>query len=153
MNLAITTDEDGPGKGEIVFPITVNKIKFDGGDAYRGKRLFGGKCGDFVSVRPCAERHGKKTFLGILIGEVAVSMGVVFDKKDGTLGVQRYGHNPMIFIPDLNEVVFGYESWWGPIRNADELRQITDEDIQNVWYVKALKALTSSETVSGGRDG
>lgn len=47
--------------------------------------------------------------------------------------------NPAIFVPDLNRVVWGMESWWGPIESKEKLHQITDEDISNVWYVKAAK--------------
>jgi hypothetical protein len=31
------------------------------------------------------------------------------------------------------------------IKSEAELKAITDEDIQNVWYVKALKQLESKE--------
>jgi hypothetical protein len=47
----------------------------------------------------------------------------------------------MIFIPEVNEVVWGCGSWWGKIKSEDDLKTITDEDINNVWYVKALNQL------------
>jgi hypothetical protein len=49
--------------------------------------------------------------------------------------------NPVIFIPDIMRVVLGIESWWSVIRKPEDLKQITDADIQNVWYVKALKSM------------
>lgn len=50
--------------------------------------------------------------------------------------------NPAIWVPELEKVVWGDSSWWGPIeKKEDAERLITDADIQNVWYVKALKRL------------
>lgn len=39
----------------------------------------------------------------------------------------------------------GYESWWGFIKTVEDFQEITDEDISNVWYVKALKELSEQE--------
>jgi hypothetical protein len=39
----------------------------------------------------------------------------------------------------------GYESWWGQINSPEELKAITDVDIQNVWYVKALKEMAEKK--------
>jgi hypothetical protein len=102
-------------------------------------------------VRPVGEEYGNKTFLGVLLGEMAVSQACSFDQATGTLKVDRCMFNPMIFIPEKNTVVFGYESWWGTIKTEDQLRQITDVDIQNIWYVKALKQI-SDLVAKGGED-
>ena len=47
----------------------------------------------------------------------------------------------MIFVPELNEVVWGCGSFWQKIRSKEQLKNITDGDINNVWYVKALKQI------------
>jgi len=57
-------------------------------------------------------------------------------------------HNPMIFIPEHNAVVFGCESWWDRIKDESHLRAITDADIENVWHVKALRWLAAASTPS-----
>ena len=49
-------------------------------------------------------------------------------------------NNPAIFVPELKRIVWGMESWWGAVKSEDELKEITDEDIDNVWYVKLLKS-------------
>ena len=54
-------------------------------------------------------------------------------------------HNPAIWVPDLKKIVFGMESWWGVLRSRTISKQITDADIQNVWYVKALQALEGGD--------
>lgn len=46
---------------------------------------------------------------------------------------------------DLQRIIFGAESWWGIIESLEELKDITDDDINNIWYVKALKAMHKDE--------
>jgi len=50
-------------------------------------------------------------------------------------------YNPAIYIPKIGKVIYGMESWWKVINNKEELKDITDNDINNVWYVQALKIL------------
>lgn len=49
--------------------------------------------------------------------------------------------NPAIFVFDLNKIIYGCESWWGVIKSEEDLNSISDCDIDNVWYVRALKTL------------
>lgn len=132
------------GREIMEFPITVSKIEFEKDETLRPELLFGGSCGDMVSVRPCAEEYENKTFLGVLIGEVALGQGCRFNKETGELIIHRATHNPAIFIPDRNAVVYGCGSWWGKIKDEKQLREITDNDIQNVWYVKALNQIQNT---------
>ena len=53
--------------------------------------------------------------------------------------------NPAIYVPELRKIVFGCESWWGEIQSPDEIKDITDDDISNVWYVKLVKAMENPE--------
>ena len=57
--------------------------------------------------------------------------------------------NPVIFIPDLMRVVLGIESWWVVIKKPKDLKKITDADIQNVWYAKALKSMHKDSVKTG----
>lgn len=132
---------------EIQFPITVESIKFGDGENYHPKLLFRGKCGDMVSVRPCGDKFDGKTFLGVLIGEVPLSISARWNRESATLTIERSMFNPMIFIPEVNEVVFGCGSWWTRIKSEDQLRKITDHDIANVWYVKALNQLEGAKAL------
>lgn len=99
-----------------------------------------------VSVKPCAERFGGRTYLGVLLGEIA--QGISIGTKGPELHYDMAYHNPAILIPELDEVVFGNASWWGRIRDENHLRQITDEDISNVWYVKALNQIAAAAEAS-----
>jgi len=126
----------------IEFPITVTEIDCDdNSEAIHEKLLLGGKCGDMVAVRPCGKEYGDKTYLGVLLGEVAMSVSCRFDAEAGKLTLFQSYHNPAMYVPDLKKVIYGCGSWWGKINNEDDLKQITNQDISNVWYVKAMKAL------------
>jgi hypothetical protein len=54
-------------------------------------------------------------------------------------------NNPAIFVFDLKKIVYGAESWWGMVESEDDLRDITDSTIDNVWYVKAMKEMASGD--------
>lgn len=123
------------------YPITVTDIKFTGAKTLKDKALFGGPCGTFVSIRSCRPEHGDKTYLGVLLGDLALAQSAHFDAASGVLTIEPAYYNPAIFVPDLSCVLMGSESWWGTIDSEADLKQITDADIQNVWYVKALKSL------------
>jgi len=125
------------------FPIEVQDITYDQDSPYwkASGVLTRAKCGDMVAVRPCAEEHEGKTFLGIYLGEVPLSLGVRYDPEEKELLVTRGRYNPAIFVPELDDIVLGAESWWGQIESEDQLREITDDDIENVWYVRALNGL------------
>lgn len=96
-----------------------------------------GTQGALVSVRPVGEEYKKKTYLGFLIGEIALGSSITME--DGKIQLNFSGHNPAIFVPELGKVIYGCESWWGEIESEAELKEITDEDIDNVWYVKLWK--------------
>lgn len=133
----------------IKYPITVKAVKYDDRPhtaPYLDKLLYGrSKCGDFVAVRPCGSEFDGKTYLGVLLGSLALSQLVRFNEETGELTLQRAMHNPMIYIPELARVVFGCQSFWGRIRDETRLSEITGADIQNLWYVPALKALQARE--------
>jgi hypothetical protein len=130
---------DDPG----FFPVEVKDIKFLPPFNLVESQI---KPGTFVSVRPCSEDDGKKTFLGIFLGDLfTMDPLVAYDTRNGQLRIVAAKTNPAMFVPDLGRIVWGYESWWGEIESPDQLRQITDEDIQNVWYVKAMEQMTKKE--------
>jgi hypothetical protein len=141
----VDDDDDLESPAEPKFPMTVNAIKFAQEPPLSPSYRY--KCGQFVSVRPCDEKFENKTYLGIFLGELALSLGYQFKPEDGVLTVCRGFYNPAILIPDMGEVVYGCGSWWGAIKKPEDLKKITDLDIENVWYVKALKALDTDITV------
>lgn len=133
----------------IKYPITVNDIDHHNGPILRTRVIGGGSCGQFVSIRPCDPVYEGKTYLGILLGDLATGVAVQFQPNDGKLFVAPAWYNPAIYVPDLKRVVFGYESWWGEIESEAHLRKITESDIQNVWYVQALKQLAEAQATPG----
>lgn len=96
--------------------------------------------GDLVSVRPVG---GEKTYLGVMLGNLATGEATVaYSARDKRVQV-LLDANPAIYVFELARIVRGRESWWGVIRSEEDLRRITDFDIENAWCVRALKALAA----------
>jgi len=131
---------------QIEYPITVNDITYGNNKALTD--YYGGNCGDMVAVRPCGDEYGDKTYLGILLGQIALSQYITFNKESGELEASMCRHNPAMFVPDINKIIYGIGSWWCVIESPDQLGLISDADIENVWYVKALKQLSGAETTN-----
>lgn len=123
----------------IEYPIQVNSIKCD-----KMKQLMMGRAGSLVKIRPCNKEYGGKTYLGLYLGNQPWSQTVSYNEESGELTVGM-ATNPAIYVFDLQRIIFGAESWWGIIESQEELRDITDGDINNLWYVKALKAMYKEE--------
>lgn len=123
----------------IEYPIQVNSIKCD-----KMKQLMMGRAGSLVKIRPCNKEYGDKTYLGLYLGNQPWSQTVSYNKELGELTV-GVATNPAIYVFDLQRIIFGAESWWGIIESLEELKDITDDDINNIWYIKALKAMNKEE--------
>lgn len=133
----------------IKFPIEVSEIKTQSLYGNKNKpNSWCCKCGQLVQVRPCDEKYKSKTFLGILLGDLPLEIFITYNKESKELHISGYD-NPAIFVPELREIIWGCESWWGEIKNEEELRQISDDDIQNVWYVKMLKTMAKENKEKG----
>ena len=108
--------------------------------------ISGASCGDLVSVRPCDDEYEGKTFLGIFIGEIALgTMGTI---KENEITCSFCHTNPAIFVPAIKKVIFGCGSWWGKINSEEDFKQITDDTIDNTWYVQMLKGLDNGRTTT-----
>lgn len=98
-----------------------------------------GKKGALVRVKPCDDKYEGKTYVGYLLGELATGSSI--QVSEGKLQCNWAGYNPAIFVPELGEVIMGYASWWGVIKSEEDFKVISDDDIANVWYVKAWRRL------------
>lgn len=122
---------------EIQFPITVKSVEI--------KKPFSlYKAGGLAKVRPCGEDYGGKTYIGIFLGELTDGAYCTYNKNSGELTIGCTG-NPAIFVPELNSIIWGCESWWSRIDKETDCKEITDADIQGTWYVKLLKEIASKE--------
>ena len=126
---------------DVEFPIEVAEIKYLG-DLFT--HLNRNKPGQMVMIRPVADEYNNKTFLGVYLGDLPSHSMYAYNKSQKCLIVMQRT-NPAIFVFKLEKVIWGYESWWGPIKSEEQLREITDEDIQNIWYVKLLREGFQSE--------
>lgn len=117
----------------IEYPLTIQGIEnaeIDGHDAK--------DCGCLCEVKPCSEEYHGKTYLGFYLGRFPISIYSSYDEKTGILN-NRAMTNPAIFIPELKKIIYGAESWWRKIDKIEDFQGITDEDIENTWYVRLLK--------------
>ena len=127
-------DEQNTLEMDFKYPITIKGIKKS---PFRDMSI-GAKKGDFVAVRPCGN---EKTYLGLYLGDMPLEILCHLENETQILNITQHG-NPAIFVFDLSDIVWGCGSWWGKIKDEKHLMEITDGDIQNIWYVKALKKLT-----------
>lgn len=134
------------GVDEMEYPITVDQLDVG---SVQVEECFSCKPGDLIAIRPCGEGYEKKTFLGIMIGDLPIGTIVSYRPSTKTLEIIPKT-NPAILIPQLGKIVYGYESWWVKIKNEEDLKQITDEDIKNIWYVKALQQLMAEDNETTG---
>lgn len=106
----------------------------------------------FVDIRPVDD---KKTYLGFYIGDLATSISLNYNKKSKVFQIGKGMYNPAIYVFELKRIVMGYESWWGKCKDQEKakldfilgnpIEQISDADIQNVPYVKALQYLKEGD--------
>jgi hypothetical protein len=117
---------------EMEFPLTIEGIGST--HVVAGDRGVGKWC----SVRPASDTN---TYLGVYLGDLLIEAAPYFDTKTNKLIIMQR-RNPGLWVPDLNRVVWGLESWWNVLQTPDDLKQITDADIQGIWYVRALASLS-----------
>ena len=120
----------------IEYPIEVSKINSDTEIFTLNKNVVG----KFVKIRPCGDKYNDKTFLGLYLGDLPVGNSISHNSETKELNVS-FQCNPAVFVFELNEIIYGYQSWWEVIESEEDLKDISDNDIDNVWYVKALKLL------------
>lgn len=119
----------------IEYPFVIDKIETEKIDY--SNCLFH-KVGSLVKIRPCGDEYHGKTYLGFLVGDLPTEIISNLYTETSTLNISTM-KNPAIFVPELKKIIFGYESWWGEIKSEEELKEITNDDIDNVWYIKILK--------------
>ena len=118
-------------EGEIAFPVEVSGVR---NMPPRPRKMT--NVGAWVAVRLVGDDN--RTYLGVHLGDQM--RGQSYSYNVVTKEVTVYSlQNPAIYVPDLKRVVWGAESWWSVIVAPDQLRAITDADIEGQWYVQALR--------------
>ena len=123
------------------FPLEINgihsdKITYDNG--------IYAKIGQLVSVRPCGDEYGGKTYVGFYLGELPVTITHYLNHETKML-MSGVISNPAMYVPEIGKVIFGMSSWWHTINSEYEFSNITDGDIANTWYVKLAKLLSTNK--------
>jgi len=140
-SLAAMLSEDSPFPiREIEYPLQIEGIAWDDRPPPVWDTRMN-EAGKWVKVRPVGKEYGGKTYLGVMLGAMALSVSARQNSETGLLHLSHGHHNPAMYVPDLKKVIFGMGSWWGYVESPDDLKSISDVDIENVWYVRALKEL------------
>ena len=130
-------------ENEMSFPLEVSAIKAGSYKSHRDKEV-----GRWCSVRPVGDT---RTYVGVYLGDLMASTVNYYHRVTKELTVLGRT-NPALFVPALKRVVWGYESWWGFIESPEQLREITDADIDSQPYVQALRAMVESAQVDDAVD-
>lgn len=117
----------------IEYPITVNSVETEDIKPYS----LGHECGAICEIRPCGKGYKDKSYLGIYLGELPICISASYDPNTGVLK-NRAVNNPAIFVPELKKIIYGCESWWREIQSVEDFAGISNEDIENTWYLKML---------------
>lgn len=118
----------------IEYPLTIQGIENKTIDNH-GLHNIGCLC----EIKPCGEEYKNKSYIGIYIGDLPIQILSSYDRTTGILKNSTM-NNPAIFVPELKKIIYGCESWWREIETVEDFKGITDEDIDNTWYVKLLKS-------------
>lgn len=122
----------------IEYPIFVNKIE----NRPIKSHSMGHHIGSLVAVRPCGEEYGDKTYLGIYLGELPIQILTSYDPHSGVL-TNSTMDNPGIYVPELKKIVYGCGSWWHEVESEEDLKDISEEDIESTWYMKVYRWMHS----------
>lgn len=98
------------------YPMVLSEIETKNID-YKNN-YYNSDLGKLVKIRPCAKEYENKTYLGLSLGELPTSISSSYNPKTHIL-TNSTSHNPAIFVFELNKIIFGYESWWGVIKNEE----------------------------------
>lgn len=125
----------------IKFPLEITDVKIVGNSSFNPS---GTKVGDLVSVKPCGDKYKNKTYLGIYLGDLPADYSYMLHNETKNLKVQVVS-NPAMYVFELKEIIYGCGSYWYVIKSIDDFKEITDEQIENTWYVKLLKEMGEQE--------
>ena len=103
------------------------------------------KIGDICAVRPVTDNPENKSYLGVYLGDLPT--GIMHSIKGDELipMIGAFNRNPAIYCFELKRVVMGYESWWCRLDAIEDFKEITNADIDSVWYVQILKAMATKD--------
>ena len=121
-------------------PISIKELKTD---SLNIENRYG-ETGTLVACRPCDEQYKDKTYLGFYLGELPAMQWPSVNKDEQKIQMMTI-RNPAMFVPEIGKVIWGAGSWWKIINSVEEFREITNEDINNTWYVQLARAIEKKE--------
>lgn len=120
----------------IEYPLTINGIE----NEEINTSGLGHECGCLCEIKPCGEEYNGKSYIGFYLGDLPIAIHTSLNKETGILKNTTM-NNPAIFVPELKKIIYGCESWWREIESLENFKGISEEDINDTWYVKLLNQL------------
>lgn len=133
----------------IEYPIVVNSISVG---STAGLHPTDAGHMQFVRVRPCGEEYGGRTYLGIFLGDM-VDFANVYRRGETKVLEVLQCTNPAMYVPELGKIIWGRESFWSRIASEADFKDITDEEQQNVFYMRWLRELAAGEKPAASEEG
>jgi len=123
----------------ITYPVTVSGIDVKDSEPWD------------LGLEPVRVRKatGRKTYFGIYLGMLPYMPNLSYNEETQRMTLSLIT-NPCIYVPELNEIVYGAESWWGRIEPGEDISDITDETIRGQWYMKLLEKEAEDEGIPEG---
>lgn len=125
----------------IEYPLEVNDVIINSDGENISTIRFNKNSGKLARIRYCKD---DKTYLGFYLGEAVIQNYISYNNESKVLEVNGL-RNPALFVPELGRVIYGCESWWCIIESEEDFKEITDEDIDNTWYVQLAKDMFNKE--------
>lgn len=120
----------------IEYPLTIQGIENQKIDC----RGLGHRCGCLCEAKPSGKEYEGKSYIGFYLGDLPIAITSSYDEETGIL-TNSTMNNPAIFVPELKKIIYGCESWWREIRSVEDFKGISEEEIENVWYVQMIKGM------------
>lgn len=124
----------------IQYPLTIDGIEYD-----KIPESHDPDVGKFVRIAPCAPEYKDKTYLGLYLGRLPISQHVSHSEKTNKLNIGLVT-NPAIYVFDLHKIIYGMESYWNIIDDPENIKDITQKDINSQWYIQMLNAINKGES-------
>ena len=74
----------------------------------------------------------------IYLGTLPIGISTSYEENTGKLSNHAVC-NPAILVPDLKKILYGMESWWDFIETPEELKELTDAAIDQMWYAQLAR--------------
>lgn len=104
-------------------------------------KSFGAKTGDFVAIKPCNKKFKDKTYLGIFVCELPLSISLSINDDKKSLNVKRFMYNPM----STNKELKNYKNLINPLSHDSTKQQDSGVRREMIKWLKKFDDVDNAE--------